>query len=96
VLLGVRLARASDQFPSIFCFRVRNGLPLHILGPILAAARQRHNVIDDVARASSYACAGYGTRLRSFELSPCAGRAMNASVLVACASRAVLGTAKRK
>src|SRR5262249_42579106 len=47
-----RFLRAAESLDSVLCFRCLNGLPLHVAWRIGAAARQRHDVIDDVAGAS--------------------------------------------
>src|SRR5207302_1227624 len=58
---SVMSATAALAFPAILSPRVRDRLPLQVRNRVGAAARQRHNVIFDVAGA----WAGQATRRRA-------------------------------
>ena len=47
--LGVNLPSATSPFGLVFCFRRRDGLPLHVGWLIGSPAGKRHNVIDHVS-----------------------------------------------
>jgi hypothetical protein len=90
-----------DLLDSVFCFRFRQALPLHVARIVSAAALQRHDVIDDVTRARTRLPSGGWTRVlklkraprRRTPLDPTGGRPLYPGLVALFRSRSGLGRA---
>ena len=69
--------RAVCLFDSILSLRLRDALPLHVLGRIGAAALQRHDVVNRVSRARADRRPSCRARMQLLEGMPCARTAPN-------------------
>lgn len=62
------LSPAHFPLPLVFFFSVGDGLPLHVARMVLASARERPHVVNDVTLTWPLGGSRCGTGLRLFEL----------------------------